>query len=353
MNNKIKVLYVEDESDVRKNLASILEDEGFEVLQAENGNRGLEIFLETNPDIIISDIIMPEVDGYDLLKSIRDNENINNNDVPFIFISALGGKGDILKGIDLQASDYLVKPIDFDLLIAKIKEKVNSYKKSAQDDKKNIANLKHQISNIVPPEMLQYIDLISKVSGALKSEIYGPLPHKKYLDDLNRIYLHSIKLKAVVNNFLSGELISNQINVKDHIVSPLKFIQNFVDHINDKFRSKVLIDRLFPRSVIPNIRIDKGVLSEVVRKIIGSMLKIDNNININISIYCDHLDRLAIIFCVEKIIDEKILQAKIDKSILQTTLASQGLLIDILVSSDKTRVILFIPNYRVIKKSDS
>jgi len=353
MSDKIKVLCVENEIDIRCNLASILESEGFEVLQAENGNQGLEMFLEHHPNIVVSDIMMPEADGYDLLRSIRNNENIDDSNVPFIFLSALGQKDDILKGISLEASDYLVKPIDFDLLIAKIREKSSNSNRVKQTSEKNIANLKSQISNIAPPEMLQYIDVITNISSALKSEIYGPLPHKKYLDDIGRIYLHSLKLRAVVNNFLSGELIANQINVRDNIVNPLKFVQSFVGNINDKFRSKVVIDGMFSRSTLPDIRVDKGILSEVVRKIIGSMFKIDDNINVSISIYSDLLGRLAIIFYTEKIIEEKILRTKIDKHILDSTLASQGLLIDILATPDQTRVLLFIPNYRVVQKQSS
>ena len=350
MSDKITVLCVEDEIDIRHNLASILENEDFEVLQAENGTQGLEIFLESHPDIVISDIMMPESDGYSLLTSIRNNESIDDSNVPFIFMSALGQKDDILKGIELEASDYLVKPIDFDLLIAKIREKTSNSKKTRQNSEKNITNLKSQISNIAPPEMLQYIDLIANISSALKSEIYGPLPHKKYLDDIGRIYLHSLKLKALVNNFLSGELIANQINVKDNIISPLQFIQSFVDHISERFRSKIVIDRLFPRGILPNIRVDKGILSEVTRKIISSMLKINDEIEISISIYCDPLDRLAIIFCAKIEIAEKAMQTQIDKSILDSTLASQGFLINILSDHNETRVILFIPNYRVVKK---
>jgi DNA-binding response OmpR family regulator len=117
--DKIKILCVEDEVDVRESIAGILESEGFEVLQAENGKQGLEVFLENHPDIIISDIMMPGFSGHDLLKAIRGNKTIDNSNVPFILLSALGQKEDILLGINLEASDYLVKPVDFYFFIAK------------------------------------------------------------------------------------------------------------------------------------------------------------------------------------------------------------------------------------------
>ena len=141
---KIKVLIVEDERDIRENMVEILRDEGFEVVEAENGRQGFEVFLQQKPDVIISDIMMPEVDGYGLLSLIRENKNIRNNNVPFIFLSALGQKENVIKGVDLSANDYLVKPVDFDLMIAKIREKtVNASRVAESHDH----HQKHQRPN--------------------------------------------------------------------------------------------------------------------------------------------------------------------------------------------------------------
>jgi DNA-binding response OmpR family regulator len=126
--NKIKILCVEDEQEIRENIAEILRDEGFEVFEAENGRVGFDSFLQNKPDLVVSDIMMPEVDGYALLKAIREGKNVKNNLVPFIFLTALGQKDNVVKGVNLSANDYLVKPIDFDLMIAKIKEKTENFK---------------------------------------------------------------------------------------------------------------------------------------------------------------------------------------------------------------------------------
>jgi len=347
MSNKIKILCVEDEIDIRENLVGILESEGFEVLQAEDGNKGLEVFLESNPDIIISDIMMPNSTGHDLLKAIRTNQNINNNNVPFILLSALGQQEDILKGITMEASDYMVKPVDFDLLIAKIREKTASANKTKEVEKKNINNLKSQVANIVPQEMLQYIDFINQISGALKSEIYGPLPHQKYIEDLNRIYIHSLKLKTMISNFLSSESISNQLDVQDEILQPMQLIKNFVDGLNEKFQSKIIIDANDLEN-LPKIKVNKQIMVDVVKRIVGCMFKIDDKININISIAHDPLNRIAIIFYSNQPIDEESFKAQIDKSISAQTLDSQGLIVEILSNNEKTNLILLIPNYRVV-----
>jgi CheY-like chemotaxis protein len=344
---KIKVLCVEDEIDIRENLVGILESEDFEVLQAEDGNKGLEVFLESHPDIIISDIMMPNSTGHDLLKAIRENHNISNNNVPFIFLSALGQKEDILKGINLEASDYMIKPVDFDLLIAKIREKTSNTRRTKEVEKKNLNNLKNQVANIVPQEMLQYIDLINQISGALKSEIYGPLPHQKYVEDLNKIYIHSLKLKTMISNFLSGDSISSQLDVADEIIQPMQFVQNFVSGLNEKFQSKIIINTQ-NTAELPHIKVNKQIMTEVIKKIVGCMFKIDDRIDINISIAHDPLNRIAIIFYLNQPIDEVSFKAQIDKSISTETLDKQGLLVEISLSNNNTNLVLLVPNYRVI-----
>ncbi len=112
----------------------------------------VEIFLENKPDIVVSDIMMPGVSGYDLLKIIRENKNISNNNIPFIFLSALGEKQDLIKGIELNANDYLTKPVDFELLSAKIKEKYYNYQKLEISHNQDIQGIK------IKPQILYQVN---------------------------------------------------------------------------------------------------------------------------------------------------------------------------------------------------
>ncbi|MCE3255230.1 MAG: response regulator receiver sensor signal transduction histidine kinase [Rickettsiaceae bacterium] len=345
MADKIKILCVEDEIDIRENLVGILESENFEVVEAENGKRGLEVFLEQHPDIVISDIMMPEVDGYELLKSIRENKNIDNNNVPFILLSALGQKHDILKGISLEANDYMVKPVDFDMLIAKIREKTASLKRTKEATKKSVTNLKKQFSHITPQEMLQYVNSINNISAALKSEIYGPLPHQRYLDDLNKIYISSLKLKTIVSNFLSNEAISNQIDISDEIINPVRIVSDFIADLNKKFQSKITIDTGSDFS-LPDIKINKKILVEVLRKVVGCLFKINETMQIKLTFSVSHTGELIMIFYPDVIVGDEILQSYISKTISNSLLDGQGLSLEIRGNN----IILSIPEYRVIKK---
>lgn len=110
-----KVLIIEDNKLLRENSAELLELEHFMVLKACNGQEGLEMALKENPDLIICDIMMPEINGFDLIKLLKQETSLKN--IPFIFFTASAEKSEIKKGLDAGANDYIVKPFDADNLI--------------------------------------------------------------------------------------------------------------------------------------------------------------------------------------------------------------------------------------------
>ncbi|MGW9685744.1 response regulator [Flagellimonas sp. 2504JD1-5] len=114
-----KVLVIEDYKDVRENTMEILELANYTVMSAENGKIGVKMAKEWLPDIIVSDIMMPEMDGYDVLKILSQDEQIAG--IPFIFLTAKDEKGDLRKGMSLGADDYLFKPFEAQELLDAIK----------------------------------------------------------------------------------------------------------------------------------------------------------------------------------------------------------------------------------------
>lgn len=108
--SKRKILVIEDDNDVRENTAEILELANYEVITAENGRRGVELARTHHPDLVLCDIMMPELDGYGVLHLLgRDPATA---EIPFIFLSAKAERGDIRKGMELGADDYLTKPFE-------------------------------------------------------------------------------------------------------------------------------------------------------------------------------------------------------------------------------------------------
>lgn len=105
-----KVLIIEDNDDIREGTAEILELAGYQTFTAKHGKAGVEMALLHLPDIILCDIMMPELDGYGVLYLL--NKNLETASIPFIFITAKSERADMRKGMEMGADDYLTKPFD-------------------------------------------------------------------------------------------------------------------------------------------------------------------------------------------------------------------------------------------------
>ncbi|HEU0008298.1 MAG TPA: response regulator transcription factor [Verrucomicrobiae bacterium] len=113
-----KILLIEDQPVMRRNIQTILEMEGFDVIAAENGGKGVAAAKSAPPDLILCDVMMPELDGYGVLTALREDEKTAT--IPFIFLTARGEKTDLRTGMNLGADDYLAKPVSSDELVAAI-----------------------------------------------------------------------------------------------------------------------------------------------------------------------------------------------------------------------------------------
>ena len=104
-----KILVIEDEPEMRRNLTTVLRLEQFRALAAENGRIGIELAKKEKPDLILCDVMMPELDGYGVIAALRADPETAA--IPFIFLTAKGEKPDIRAGMNLGADDYLTKPV--------------------------------------------------------------------------------------------------------------------------------------------------------------------------------------------------------------------------------------------------
>lgn len=123
-----KVLIIEDSDSIRENIVEILELSGYEVFAAENGKKGVELALKTIPDIVLCDIMMPELDGYGVVHILHKNPQTQA--APIIFLTAKAERADIRKGMELGVDDYLTKPFDDLELLRAIETRLK--KKEAQ-----------------------------------------------------------------------------------------------------------------------------------------------------------------------------------------------------------------------------
>lgn len=105
-----KILVIEDEPEMRRNITTILRLEGFQPVAAENGRIGVSTAIKEKPDLVLCDVMMPELDGYGVIKELHNDPATMN--IPFIFLTAKGERTDIRGGMNLGADDYLTKPVD-------------------------------------------------------------------------------------------------------------------------------------------------------------------------------------------------------------------------------------------------
>ena len=113
-----RLLVIEDEPDMRRNLLTMLQLEGFQPLGSNNGRDGIDLARREHPDLILCDVMMPEMDGFAVLSAIRADPDLATT--PFIFLSARGERLDVRTGMNLGADDYLVKPVGCTELLAAI-----------------------------------------------------------------------------------------------------------------------------------------------------------------------------------------------------------------------------------------
>ncbi|MDN5554142.1 response regulator transcription factor [Prevotella sp.] len=115
--DNIRVLLVEDETTLAMIIKDTLDAQGFEIATAANGEEGLKLFPESKPDVLVADVMMPKIDGFEMVRRIRKTDQIT----PVLFLTARSAVNDVVKGFELGANDYLKKPFGMQELMVRIK----------------------------------------------------------------------------------------------------------------------------------------------------------------------------------------------------------------------------------------
>ena len=181
----------------------------------------------------------------------------------------------------------------------------------------------------------------------LKSEPYGPLPHRRYLEDIDRIYINSVKIRSSISNALDESVIDYKLNADEEIFSPVDLIQDFVFSLNEKFRSKVAFGSESDFTLVGKIKIDRLIFFEALKKIFAGYFKSDQNGIIVINMMVDHLNQLVIVFYLQSSIGKIDLKSNLDESQVSRVLDRQNCRFEIVELKENSSV-LVIPSYRLI-----
>lgn len=201
-----KILLIEDNLEVRENIAELLELANYTVNTAQNGKEGVKLAKELLPDLIICDIMMPELDGYGVLQLL--SRNPSTNAIPFIFLTAKTEKSDFRKGMNLGADDYLTKPFEEIDLINAIESRLNRSKNLKKDNPSTVEGLNSFIQNAKITDLVE----LKKTKKYLRKEVIfreGDLVSSMYL-------LQSGKVKLSVINEDGKELITEWLGAGDY-----------------------------------------------------------------------------------------------------------------------------------------
>jgi CRP-like cAMP-binding protein/CheY-like chemotaxis protein len=208
---KKKILIIEDNEDIRESSMEILELAGYEVLQAGNGKIGVELALNHLPDMILCDIMMPELDGYGVLYLLSKNSNTEN--IPFIFLTAKAERSDMRKGMEMGADDYLTKPFDDMELLNTIESRFQKKQKLEAFYSQSFESLKLLVNQNQGLDELKKIIANRKVKQVRKKQIV-------YYegDSITGIYLIlSGRVKAIKLNEDGRELVTGMYGSEDYL----------------------------------------------------------------------------------------------------------------------------------------
>lgn len=258
-----KVLIVEDDITLRENTSEFLKEEGYEVFTADDGVKGIQLAIEIIPDIILCDISMPKMDGYEVCKTLQNVPTTNS--IPFIFLTAKTQKEDQRQGMQLGADDYITKPYDYDELLKTIKIRLEKRERIVRaSEEKFHALIDNPLTGVFIYQQNNFAYVNSKLS-----EILG----------YSKFELHLMSIED-----LSGTEDNDNAFEKFH--NCLKGVQNNV-HTQFKFVKKdnaVVCVELYATSIrikgkdalIGNIIEEKSTSSAIQYKILKQNVKLSD-----------------------------------------------------------------------------
>ena len=193
------ILVIEDNEQVRENIEDILFLENFEVLTAENGQSGLHLAKAVVPDLILCDIMMPELDGYGVLAQLRAEPSTAT--IPLIFLTAKADWIYVRQGMELGADDYITKPFTYQELIAAIATRLDKQAIITQKNQQTLNELRTSITHSLPHELRTPLNGIMGFSQLLISEIED-LDREEIQEMAQSIKTASERLYRLIQNFL-------------------------------------------------------------------------------------------------------------------------------------------------------
>lgn len=232
-----EIFIVEDEAELRENICAILELKGFDVKCAENGLEALKMLNKISPDLIISDIMMPYLDGYELFNRIRQEERTKY--IPFLFLTAKSDLMSVRQGMNIGVDDYITKPFSTDDLVKSIETRLEKVKNFNQKFDKILTGIRSSLPHELRTPLMGILGLsemiITDYQEYSKEEIFDFVERINFSAKrlLNRIekFLQLTDLELIANSEMLNKVYEVKVNEEE-----LKLISfnNFI--VNKRFK---------------------------------------------------------------------------------------------------------------------
>lgn len=194
-----KIVVIEDADDVRTNLVELLEAEEHEVFAGHNGLVGLELVRQQLPDLILCDVLMPELDGHGVLAALRKESRTAA--IPFIFLTARADRRDIRDGMVLGADDYLTKPYTRSDVLQAIATRLSRQATTTDIFEKKMEELRHSMAHMLPHELRTPLASILGYSSLLLDG-FETMPADEVREMLRSIHHDGERLHKLIQKFL-------------------------------------------------------------------------------------------------------------------------------------------------------
>lgn len=206
----VKVLVVEDESSIRKFININLERSGFEVIEAESGEEGLKKLVECSPEVVVLDIMLPGIDGFEVCRRIREEKS----DAVVIMLTAKGQDMDKIVGLELGADDYMAKPFNPLELVARIRANLRRISKPSRDNKNIVASgsirlditaqkfCKNGIDIELTPREFAIVKVFMESQGKAfsRDELLNHIWGRNYFGDIKTVDVHIRRLREKIED---------------------------------------------------------------------------------------------------------------------------------------------------------
>jgi two-component system, sensor histidine kinase and response regulator len=262
------ILIVDDVEENVQLLGNILQEQKFDVSFASNGKYALEVLESETPDLIMLDIMMPDMDGFEICKKIK--ENPRNKDIPIIFLTAKTQQEDIIKGFEMGAVDYVTKPFELSELLARVNNHLSL--KKAKDELKESNLTKSKFFSIITNDIKDILLGIKSFSSFMLQEInsndYGNVT--KYAKILNN---DASKLFEFTENIIEWVNIqTNNFESSNRKIKIKELANDVVRSLNKSISQKnLIIEEFIDEKII--VDSDLNAISTILNKLLNNAIK--------------------------------------------------------------------------------